>query len=330
MLAGAFVEESSMSSHTRVLAVVGATGNQGGSLAHAALADAEKRFKVRALTRNPQSANAKELAALGADVVQADLDDLDSLKQAFAGAQAAYCVTNFWEHFSPQKELEQATNLAEAAQHAGVAHVVWSTLEDTRLRVPLDDDRMPTLMGEYKVPHFDAKGEADAEFAKRDVPTTYMLTSYYWENLLQPTMGLVRGDDSGLLLVLPMADKLLPGIATSDIGRCAYGIFCAGSNFIGKTVGIAGEHLGGNDMAAALSEALGEAVQYYAIEPSAFRALGFPGADDIGNMFQYKADFNREFVAARDVDLARRLNPGLLTFRDWLAQNASNISRGAG
>jgi len=190
------------------VAVVGATGNQGGSLARAALADPVKRFAVRALTRNPQSAKAKELAALGADVVQTDLDDIDSLKHAFAGAHAAYCVTNFWEHFSPQKELQQAANLAEAAQHAGVTHVVWSTLEDTRLRVPLDDDRMPTLMGNYKVPHFDAKGEADAEFAGREVPTTYMLTSYYWDNLLRPDMGLVRGDDGGLLLVLPMADKL--------------------------------------------------------------------------------------------------------------------------
>jgi hypothetical protein len=125
-----------------------------------------------------------------------------------------------------------------------------------------------------------------------------------------------------------MADKLLPGIAAVDIGRCAYGVFCAGSRYIGKTVGIAGEHLTGADMAAALSEALGEPVHYLAMEPTAFRALGFPGADDIGNMFQYKADFNREFVGARDVELARELNPELLTFRDWLAQNASGFATG--
>jgi hypothetical protein len=157
------------------------------------------------------------------------------------------------------------------------------------------------------------------------VPTTYLLTSFYWDNLLQPGMAPARDADGKLSLVLPMADKLLPGIAATDIGKCAYGILCAGSTYIGKTVGIAGEHLTGAEMAAALSEALGETVYYNAIEPAAYRALGFPGADDLGNMFQYKADFNREFVAARDVELARMLNPGLQTFRDWLAQNASNL-----
>ena len=317
-----------MSNRSNVLAVIGATGLQGGSVARTALADPQQRFQVRALTRDPQSAKGKELAALGADVVQADLDNLDSLKKAFAGASAAYCVTNFWEHFSPQKELQQAANLAEAARHAGIAHIVWSTLEDTRLRVPLDDDRMPTLMGNYKVPHFDAKGEANAEFGSRDVPTTYLLTSFYWDNLLQPGMAPARDADGKLGLTLPMADKTLPGIAAADIGKCAYGVFCAGSTYIGETVGIAGEHLTGAEMAATLSEALGETVYYNAIEPAAYRALGFPGADDLGNMFQYKADFNREFIAARDIELARKLNPELQTFKDWLAQNAAKIALG--
>jgi uncharacterized protein YbjT (DUF2867 family) len=200
-----------MSNRSNVLAVIGATGLQGGSVARAALADPQQRFQVRALTRDPQSAKGKELAALGADVVQADLDNLDSLKKAFAGASAAYCVTNFWEHFSPQKELQQAANLAEAARHAGIAHIVWSTLEDTRLRVPLDDDRMPTLMGNYKVPHFDAKGEANAEFGSRDVPTTYLLTSFYWDNLLQPGMAPARDADGKLGLTLPMAARYCRG-----------------------------------------------------------------------------------------------------------------------
>ena len=145
----------------RIIAVVGATGSQGGGLVRAILADADGPFRARALTRNPGSDKAKALAKLGAEVVQADLDDPASLKRAFAGAYGAYCVTNYWEHFSPEKELAQAANMAEAAKEAGLEHVVWSTLEDTRKKVPLNDDRMPTLMEKYKVPHFDAKGEAN-------------------------------------------------------------------------------------------------------------------------------------------------------------------------
>jgi hypothetical protein len=81
-------------------------------------------------------------------------------------------MTNFWEHFTPEKELTQAANMAQAAREAGLRHVIWSTLEDTRRWVPLEDDRMPTLMGKGKVPHFDAKGEADHLFADAGVPTT--------------------------------------------------------------------------------------------------------------------------------------------------------------
>ena len=314
-----------MSKRSKILAVVGATGAQGGGLARAALRDPRKLFRVRALTRNPDSEKAQRLEEMGAEIVGADLDDLGSVKQAFKGAHLAFCVTNFWEHFSPERELEQARNMAEAASYAEVDHVIWSTLEDTRLRVPLDDERMPTLMGRYKVPHFDAKGEADSEFVDRDVPTTFLLTSFYWDNLVHFGMGPTRGADGKLTLTLPMQDKKLPGIAVADIGKCAYGIFRAGDRYIDKTVGIAGEHLTGRNMAAMLGDALGEPVIYNAMPASDYRALGFPGAEDLGNMFQYKAMFNREFCRARNVTASRTLNPALLSFREWLKQNAAKI-----
>ena len=87
----------------------------------------------------------------------------------FAGAYGVFCLTNFWEHFSPEKEYAQVQAQAAAAKKAAVHHAIWSTLEDTRKWVPLSDDRMPTLMGKYKVPHFDAKGEADAFFTASGV-----------------------------------------------------------------------------------------------------------------------------------------------------------------
>jgi len=309
----------------KIIAVVGATGAQGGGLVRAILSDASGGFTARAITRDVNSDKAKGLAKLGAEVVAADVDDVESLKRAFTGASGAFCVTFFWEHFSPEKEFAQATAMAKAAKHAGLEHVIWSTLEDTRKWVPLSDNRMPTLMGKYKVPHFDAKGEADQVFTELGLPTTFLLTSFYWENLIYFGMGPKRGTDSRLAITFPMGDKKLPGIAVEDIGKCAYGIFKKGREFIGKTVGVAGEHLTGAQMAAALTKALNQEVCYNDVPPEVYRGFGFPGADDLGNMFQFKRDFQEVFCGPRNPSVARALNPSLQTFDGWLAQHKSRI-----
>ncbi len=309
----------------KIIAVAGATGAQGGGLVRAIMSDTSGQFKARALTRDVSSEKARSLAALGAEVVPANLEDGESVKRAFAGAYGAYCVTFYWEHFSPEKELAEAHTLAQAAKDVGVQHAIWSTLEDTRQWVPLSDHRMPTLMGEYKVPHFDAKGEANKIFADLGMPTTFLLTSFYWDNLIHFGMGPKKGPDGLLAITFPMADKKLPGIAAEDIGKCAYGIFKRGHEYIGKTIGIAGEHLTGAQMAAALSNALGREVRYNAVEPAVYRSLGFPGAEDLGNMFQFKRDFEQYFCGARNVDFARSLNPALQTFEQWLSRNKERI-----
>jgi uncharacterized protein YbjT (DUF2867 family) len=310
----------------KIIAVFGATGAQGGGLARAILADKAGEFAVRAVTRKPDSDSAKALAAAGAEVVVADLDDAASVQRAMNGAFGAFCVTNFWEHFSPEKELAQAATLADAAAKAGVRHVIWSTLEDTRAFFPLGS-RMPVLMGKYNVPHFDAKGEANKLFTGR-VPTTLVNTSFYWDNLIHFGMGPKKGPDGVLAITLPMADKKLSGIAVEDIGKCVHGIFKGGVANVGKTFGLAGEHLTGAQMAAALTRALGQAVRYNAVTPEQFRGFGFPGAEDMGNMFQFYAEFEDYFTGARPLDVARRLNPELQDFATFLARNASRIPLG--
>jgi uncharacterized protein YbjT (DUF2867 family) len=312
-------------SDKKVIAVVGATGAQGGGLARAILSDITNGFAVRALTRDPSSDKAKALAELGAEVVQANIDDEGTIAKAFAGAYGAYCVTNFWEHFSVETEQTQAGNMARAAKTAGLKHVIWSTFEDTRKWVPLDDDRMPTLAGKYKVPHFDGKAEANQFFTELGLPVTFLVTSFYWENFIHFGMGPTRGEDGMLAITFPMADKKLPGIAAEDIGKFAYGIFKRGDEFIGKTVGVAGEHLTGAQMAAAFTKALGEEVGYNAVPPEVYRGFGFPGADDMGNMFQFKTEFEADYCGARSLDLCRSLNPQLKTFDEWLAENKSRI-----
>jgi uncharacterized protein YbjT (DUF2867 family) len=246
----------------KIIAVVGATGAQGGGLVRAIAADQHSGFAARALTRDVDSEKARDLQKLGVEVVAADVDDRMSLERAFKGAYGAFCVTFFWNHFSPERELADTENLAAAAQAAGLKHVIWSTLEDTRKRVPLDDERMPTLMGKYKVPHFDAKGEANGFFLDRGVPTTFLVTS---------------------------------------------------------------AHLTGAQMAASFTNALGVEVSYNEVAPETYRSFGFPGAEDLGNMFQFDRDFETECLGARPSDGSLALNASLQDFDSWLAHNKSKI-----
>jgi hypothetical protein len=188
-------------SNKEVITVIGATGAQGGGLCAAILNDPQGGFACRAITRDPGKDKARALAAKGADVVAADLDDVERLTQAFRGAHGAYCVTNFWQHFSAEKEHQQAKNLAEAADAAGVMHVIWSTLEDTG-----------------KLP-----------------------------------------------------------------------------------------------------------ITYHAADADAYRAFGFPGADEIGNMCQMYRDFETAVMGLRTPALTRELNPELLTFDQWAEKNKSKF-----
>lgn len=313
----------------KIIAVLGSTGSQGGGLCRAILADAAGGFACRAVTRDTSKDKAKALASAGAQLATADLDDVESLKKAFAGAHGVYAVTNFWEHFSGEKEKTQAKNIADAAKAAGVKHVVWSTLEDTRKLMKADDKRMPMLQEKYRVPHFDAKAEADASFA--GLPTTLLVTSFYWDNLYTFGLGPKKGADGKLAWTFPMGTSKLVGIAAEDIGKAAYGIFKAGNEYIGKTVGIYGEALTIEQMGTGLSKVLGVGpVQYNAVEADAYRGFGFPGADELGNMFQVYRDFEKEVLAARNIDTTRKLNPAVQSFEQFVTKQAGPIKAAMG
>jgi uncharacterized protein YbjT (DUF2867 family) len=311
----------------KVIAVVGATGAQGGGIARAILDDPDGAWACRAITRNPDSDAARTLADRGAELVRADLDDQGSLAKAFEGAYGAYCMTNFFEHFSADREVEQASNLARAAGAAGIQHAVWSTSEDTRKWFPLEDERLPTLQGRYKVPNMDAKGQTDQLFIENGVPTTFLLSPFFWENFL--AFAPMRDEDGVLGITLAMGDKKVPGVAAEDVGRCALGIFKR-AELIGERVGISGEHLTAAEMAAALGDALGQEVRYNKVPFDVFRTFPFPGADLAANTWQFVDETNAEYCARRDVGLARSLNPRLQTFADWLATNKDRIPVAAG
>jgi uncharacterized protein YbjT (DUF2867 family) len=312
-------------SQKKIIVVFGATGAQGGGVANAILNDKNSEYTVRAVTRDVNSEKARALAERGAELVVADIDDKQSMLQALQGAYGAYFVTFYWAHFSPEKEYAEAKHMAKAAKDAGLQHVIWSTLEDTRKWVPLDDNRMPTLMGKYKVPHFDAKGEADKEFTDLQIPVTFLRASFYWDNFIYFGSGPKKAPDGKLYLTFPLGDKKMAGISADDIGKCAYGIFKRREELLGKTIGVAGEHLSGHEMAMKLSKALGQEVVYNNVTPETFRSFGFPGADDLGNMFQFYRDFDDVCNSVRNVNFSKELNPELKSFDMWLAENGHKI-----
>ena len=312
-------------SEKKVIAVIGATGAQGGGVVRAIAADPHGPFIARAITRKPDSDKAKALEALGVEVVTGDADHPASLDRAFAGAHGAFCVTSYWEHLSPDREGDQARAMAHASRTAGLKHVVWSTLEDTRAIIPLTDPRMPVLQGKFNVPHFDSKGQMDEVFAREGAPTSFLHAAFYWDNFIFFGSGPKRGDDGRLTLAMPLGGAKLPGIAVEDIGKCAYGIFKRGPAAAGQRFGIAGESLTGEQMAEKLSRTLGEHVNFYDIPFDAFRSFGFPGAEDMGNMFQVQAIMGDDFLNARSPAVARDLNPQLLNFDAWLAKHGRQI-----
>ncbi|MCW5634407.1 MAG: NmrA/HSCARG family protein [Rubrivivax sp.] len=306
-----------------VIAVLGATGAQGGAVARALLESG--RFAVRALTRRPHSAAAQALRRAGAEVVQADLDRPATLPPVFTGVQGLFAVTSYWEHHSPEVELRQAEHIAEAALAARVPHVVWSTQEDTRRWVPLEDEHLPTLRGRWKVPPFDAKGAADCQFRRRGVPTTLLVPSFFWENLLLLGMQPQRAASGRLVFPLPMGNRPLPGMSVTDVGPIVLALFDNPQRWIGRRLGVAGAYLDGARMAAALARALGEPVQHRSPAFAEVAALPLPGAAELANMFQFLHDFNEEVLAMRPITTARELHPGLLGFDAWLAMNVHRL-----
>ena len=313
-------------SDKKIIAVFGATGAQGGGLVRAIAADKDGPFVARAITRDVNSEKAKALAALGVEVVAADADKPETLASALAGTYGAFVVTNFWEHFSAEREGAQATAIARATRAAGLQHVIWSTLEDTRKWIPLDDTRLPTLQGAYKCPHFDAKGVVDSVFANEAAPTSYLMAAFYWDNFVGFGMGPRVGENGELVLELPLGGAKLPGIAAGDIGGAAYGIFKRGTSAVGQRFGIAGETLSGPEMAAKFATALGRPVNFFDVPFDMYRGFGFPGAEDLGNMFQFQQILGDEFQSYRDPALTHALNPNTHNFDAWLAANASKLA----
>ncbi|MFP5353626.1 MAG: NmrA family NAD(P)-binding protein [Gemmatimonadota bacterium] len=308
-----------------LIAVADATGVVGGAVARAILKDPLRRYRLRALVRSSHSPQGEALANAGAEVVEVELDDATSTLRGLRGAHAAFAVTDFWAHGSPERELSQARAMATAARLADLGHVIWCTHEDSRTWMAPGDERMPTLMQRYKVPPFDAKGEADVFFGASGVPVTYFRPALAWEQLLGFGMGPRRAEDGSLRLALPLGGRPIPGIALDDIGWIVLRLLGDAAPTAARTVGVAAAHHTGEELAAAFRRALGESVMYDAVPFGSWRASGIPAAEELGNMFQFMHDFSAMYCAHRPVEAARELHPAVQSLDAWLTVHRSRI-----
>lgn len=284
----------------KTILVFGATGAQGGSVARALLA--RNQFNVRALTRKPDSAAAQQLKALGAEIVKGDLDDPASLDAALQGCYGAFGVTNFWEHFD--KEGPQGRNLVEAVAKAKIQHFVFSTLP------PIAKE----TNGALKSPHFDLKAEHEELARELGIPSTFVHVPFYYENFLYFFPPRAAGDGT-YVFGFPQGDRPLAAISVEDVGGVVAPMFENPSEYIGKVVKIAGDEIPATEYAAAMSRATGADVRYAYVPRETFAALGFPGAEDLADMFEYY----RLHIPSRAI------TPGTQNFETWMTRNAEKM-----
>ena len=315
----------------KVIAVVGATGLQGGATVRAFYSLKEKgndEYIIRAVTRYPESEKAKVIEPLVDEVVEADLNDEESLVKAFDGCYGAFIVTNYWETMDVEKETEQLRNAKEATKKAGLAHVVISTLEDTREFVNNSDskDSWTTPHEGMYVPHFDGKGKFAQECLDEGIPATYLYTTCYFENFITALKPSRQSDKGPFALTIPMSDSKLVMVAVADIGKMACAIL-QDPNLIGKKVGVSSESMTVKEIADCFTKVTGKEVVYNKIPWNIFASFGFPGADDLANMFRFYDENAEGCLSSLEVseDMKKKMG-GVYSFEEWLTENKASLT----
>jgi uncharacterized protein YbjT (DUF2867 family) len=288
--------------------VTGATGLQGGAVARHLLKLGKP--EVRCLTRRPDSEAAKTFKQLGADVVKGDFDDPASLKPVLKDCTGVFGVTNFWEAFL--REYQQGANLIDAASEAGVAHLVLSTLPSAA----------KISHGAIAVAHFESKARMEEYARLRGVPFTFVHVAFYFENFINyfPPLKLADGNYG---FGFPLAEAPLAALAVDDTGGVVTAIFENRAVFLGVTVEIVGDQMSAQQFAQIMSRVLQRRVTYNHIARETYAALGFPGARDLADMFE----FLRVHLPNRRAEIAqcRRLYPSMQTFEAWLQANVEGF-----
>lgn len=293
----------------KTILVTGATGAQGGGVVRHLLKDG--KFKVRCLTRQPESERARTLVQAGAETVRGDLGNPESLQAAMKGCYGVFGVTNFWEHF--EKEAFHGKNLIDAVKEAGIEHFVFSTLPSAQKHSE----------GKLEVPHFDLKARMEEYARSLNLPATYAHVAFYYENFLYFFPPKLQ-EDGSYLFGFPQGDTPLAAVSVEDVGGVVATIFERPGEFRDQTVGIVGDDQPCSKYAEIMSRVLGKKIIYRYIPREVFAKFGFPGAEDLANMFEY----NRLFIPNRlaDLDQSLELYPEMQRFEPWVEANRQKFA----
>lgn len=279
----------SRSSGGRVILVSGATGQQGGAVSRSLL---ERGFAVRALTRNPDKSEARELSDLGAEVVSGDLEDSASIESLLDGVYGVFSVQQFGE-VGIEGEIRQGVQLADAAKAAGVEHLVYSSVGSAHR--------------ETGIPHFDSKFEVEEHVRASGVPYTVLRPVFFmqnWEFMREPIFG-------GTLPQPLDPDKPLQMVAVEDIGVFAAMAFEDPETWVGREIELAGDELTMTEIAATFSRVIGRNVDYFQVPWEGFEEqMG----EEYAIMYRW---FNDEGYEA-DIPALRDEHPGLIALDRYL------------
>jgi uncharacterized protein YbjT (DUF2867 family) len=283
-----------MNNQSKIIAVTGATGQQGGAVARHLLA---RGWKVRALTRDPNKPAAQALAAAGAELAPGDMDRRAELDEAFKGAYGVFSVQNYWlPNVGAEGEVRQGKLVADAAKSAGVRHFIYSSVGAAHRG-----------MGQA---HFSTKWEIEQYVQSLGIPYTIFRPVAFMDNYNWQRAGITNGIFTGWGL---RPGKSLQLIAAEDIGAFVALAFENPATYQGQTIELAGDELTESQIADTLAKVIGRPVK---IQPRAMPEGAEPTAEQIA-MFQF---FNGEGYDA-DIAALRRIYPNLLDFEQFLRKN---------
>lgn len=292
-----------------IILVTGATGSQGGGVAHF-LAKSGK-YIVRGLTRDVHSKKAASLVSEGISLVEGNLDDKNSLLKAMKDCYGVFGVTNFWEHF--EKEAQQGKNLIEAVKESNIQHFILSSLPPVN----------KISKGELSSPHFDIKADYETYAKSLNLNLTIVHIAFYFDNFLS-SLSIQKLEDGNFHFGFPQRENTkLGGVAAADIGGVVAAIYEKRNEFIGKTIRIVADAQYPKEYARIMSEILGVKVIYDYIDRKTFAGFNFPGASDLADMFEFYSLFITNEQGA--MEESKKLFPQIRNFETWLKENKSKF-----
>jgi len=293
---------------TKIITVFGATGKQGGSVAAALFKD--PKFKVRAVTRNPDSPRAKALADKGAEVVKGDLADAASVAKTVEGAYGCFLLTDYWSHCDANKEIAQGKLAVDACKAAGVKHLVYSSLESVIATVGKE------------CPHFDGKAVIGDYIKESGVPYSLLQMSFYFENWAKEFAPTKEGDT--FKLGVDLGNATMPANSGGEPGEVVRGVFDQPERFIGQIIGAVSDDLTMQEYADIMSKVTGrKVVPNTGFTPAVLEKLEgtIPFAAEFAAMFEHIAAGHQK----RDIKLTYELDPNFMKFEQWCEKNKDDL-----